>query len=116
MYSSFTGKSCRQLVAEHAHADEVEREAVRIAEQRRADADELRPDYRVTLTEDDLDALVDEGTVVVFTGTDEQQRLVTFGVDHRNARDIVAIVREQGELVVGIDSWQVLRSSEPVTV
>jgi hypothetical protein len=119
MYSSFTGKSCRQLVAEHANADDIEREAVRIAEERRAAADSIAlddVDLLVTVTEGDLESLVDQGTVVVFTGTDEHQRIVTFAVDHRPAQDIVDIIRGAGELVVGIESWQVIRTTSPITV
>lgn len=120
MLSSFTGPSCRELAARHADADEIERENVRIAQQRRNEADAQAAlesaDDIVWVTEEDLDSIVDQGSVVVFTGIDNQERVVTFGVDHRPARDIIALVHEQGSLPCSVEDWQVLRRTAPVTV
>lgn len=120
MVSAFTGPSCRELAARHANADEVERQAVQEATERRAAADAQAAlqvdDDIVWVTEDDLDAVVDQGSIVVFTGTDNQERLVVFGVDHRPASGLIEAVREQGSIPCQVEDWQVLRRTAPVTV
>lgn len=113
MYSAFTGKSCRQLVAEHANADDVEREAVQVAQQRRAEADS---GVLTVWVGDDLSLIEDHGSVVVFLGTDEQERLIRFAVDHRIARDLAAHLKTEGEVPCSVEPWQVLSATSPVVV
>jgi hypothetical protein len=117
MVSKFTGKGDRERLAALGDVEAREQQAVAEAQERRAaaDADEFDGSL-VTITEDDLEAVSDQGTIVVFTGTDDEERIVTFGVDHRVAQDIVNLVREQGELVCGVEDWQVLRRTSPVVV
>lgn len=105
-HSSFTGKSCRQLVAQHANADEVEREAVRIASQRRAEADAEANEDTVWVGTDDLRE--DHGSVVIFTGHDAHGRVVRFAVDHRVAAGLVEVIEAQDVVPCYVESWQVL--------
>lgn len=49
----------------------------------------------------------DEGTVIVLTGTDEQGRAVTFGADHRQARNIIEAA-SHGVIEAEVEGWQVL--------
>ena len=118
MFCNFTGPSDRQRLAALGDVDAREREAVEEAKARRAAADAAEDfdGLLVTVTEGDLDSIVDGGSVVLFTGTDANDRVVTFAADHRCAQDIVNIVRAEGELVCGVESWQVLRRTSPVTV
>lgn len=53
-------------------------------------------------------ALADRGTIWLFGGHDEENRQVTFGVDHRVARDLQAILDEDGEVLCHVEDWQVL--------
>lgn len=114
MVSKFEGPGDRERLAALGDVDAREREAVEEAKQRREEAD--AEDNVITVTEGDLEAIVDQGSVVVFTGTDSHDRVVTFAVDHRPARDIVALVQQEGELACQVEDWQVLRRTAPVTV
>jgi hypothetical protein len=66
---------------------------------------------QITITRDDLYSTRDEGTVVVFTGTDEETGdKVSFGADHRPAQELYDAALEQSEPVVAeVDDFQVLR-------
>lgn len=108
MVSKFEGPGDRERLAALGDVDAREREAVAAAKQRREEADEALTNGAILVTEEDLDAIVDEGSVVVFTGTDNNDRIVTFAVDHCPAQDIVALVREHGELACAVEDWQVL--------
>ena len=51
----------------------------------------------------------DTGSVLIFTGTDpETGENIHFAVDHRPANDIIAIVSDEGEAQVAIESWQII--------
>jgi hypothetical protein len=66
---------------------------------------------QILITKDDLINARDEGSVIVFTGTDDATGdRVTFGADHRPARDLYEAALEQSEPVVAeVDDFQVLR-------
>lgn len=50
----------------------------------------------------------DEGTIVVFAGTDAQGDARRFGVDHRLAWDLADRIADEGEVACHVESWQVL--------
>jgi hypothetical protein len=52
--------------------------------------------------------LSDEGSVVVFGGTTESGRYVTFGVDHRLAEPLAQAVVMDGEATAVVEPWQIL--------
>ena len=57
------------------------------------------------------DVLADEGTVVLFLGTDVKDgRTITFAVDHRLAQDIIASEDWQGggSPLVFVEPWQIM--------
>ena len=120
MVSAFTGPSCRELAARHANADEIERQAVQEATERRAAADAQAAlqvdDDIVWVTEDDLNAIVDQGSVLVFTGTDAQGRVVRFGVDHRPAHGLIEAVEAEGTIPCHVEPWQVLSRTSAALV
>jgi hypothetical protein len=65
---------------------------------------------QITITKEDLIHARDEGTVIVFTGTDENGDRVTFGADHRPATALYEAALEQSEPVCAeVDDHQVLR-------
>jgi hypothetical protein len=63
----------------------------------------------VTITQADLEFARDEGTVVVFAGTDQDGGHVTFGADHRAAQDVISGIRDSddGQVVAEVEPWQV---------
>ena len=52
--------------------------------------------------------IVDHGTIVVFTGVDEDGVEHKVGVDHRPAQELIFLLDEQPEVVIEAESWQVL--------
>lgn len=54
----------------------------------------------------------DCGTVVIFEGRDELDRLVSFACDHRVAQDLADAVAE-GEAFVNVEGFQILHVGEP---
>ena len=52
--------------------------------------------------------LSDEGSVVVFGGTTESGRYVTFAVDHRMAEPLAQAVVMDEEAIAEIEPWQIL--------
>lgn len=115
MVSKFTGKGTRERLAALGDVEGREQQAVAEAQERRAATSAPEDDgLRVRVVETDLEAIQDQGSIVVFTGTAEDDSVVTFGVDHRPAHEVIAIVREEGELVCWVEDWQVLRRTAPV--
>jgi hypothetical protein len=69
---------------------------------------------QITITKEDLIHARDEGTIIVFTGTDENGDRVTFGADHRPATALYEAALEQDEPVCAeVESWQVI-SRQPL--
>lgn len=69
----------------------------------------------ITLTpEDVVDTLVDEGSVVMVTGTDEDGQRVTIGADARAIDPALAalLMGEEPEVQVEFEPWQVLGRSD----
>jgi hypothetical protein len=63
---------------------------------------------QITITKEDLIHARSEGTVIVFTGTDENGDRVTFGADHRPAEALYEAALESGDPVTAdVDEWQV---------
>lgn len=55
----------------------------------------------------------DEGSIVVFAGTDDEGREVHFGCDHGPAQEVVERIIERGTVQVAIDSWQIVGVMAP---
>lgn len=51
----------------------------------------------------------DHGTIVVFTGTNDDGDTITFGVDHRPAQGLLDALDTEGTIDAEVESWQVLR-------
>lgn len=64
----------------------------------------------IDLTHDDLDTVVDHGSVVEITGTssDDPTMRVAFAGDHRSMSGLLAILEEGHEVPAVIEDWQVL--------
>ncbi len=62
----------------------------------------------ITVTQADLAASQDAGTVLVLTGTDAEGRRVMFGGDWRPMADLINAVWHEGEAVAEVEPWQVL--------
>lgn len=57
-------------------------------------------------------------TVLKFKGISPDGDIVTFGVDHRPARDLYAAMKEAAEfndppVMVSIEDWQILKTVSP---
>lgn len=52
----------------------------------------------------------DEGSVVVFEGLDNEGLLVTFGVDHRTAQDLVNLLEAGEDPDVEVPEWSILKT------
>ncbi len=52
-------------------------------------------------------ALTNHGTITTFHGFDENSNLVVFGVDHRPAQTLVALL-EAGEVMCEVEGWQIV--------
>ena len=74
-----------------------------------ADEDNTDPDY-VVHCEDNQPA--NHGSVWVFFGTTESGDVVTFGVDHRPAVGLLALIKDHGSIPVVVESWQILSRSK----
>ena len=68
----------------------------------------------VTLTIEDVDAVIDQGSVVVITGTDDVGQRVTFAGDHRPLGHIIEalLTDAEDEIVVEVEDWQILGASK----
>jgi hypothetical protein len=67
----------------------------------------------LTITTDDvIRHAVDHGTVWTLTGTDEDGHRVTFGADHRPAREIIALAADLGEIDVSVEDWQIVSQTD----
>lgn len=59
--------------------------------------------------------LMGSGSVWLFEGVaevgDDDGMLVTFGVDHRIAQDLAALIEEEGEVACWVEEWQILSRS-----
>lgn len=63
----------------------------------------------VTVTEDDLAEVSDQGSVVLFVGTRETDgNRVRFAVDHRPAGGLYESVQTEGEIGCEVEPWQIL--------
>lgn len=61
----------------------------------------------VTVTSEDLDTIVDHGSVIEVTGTAEDGARVTFAGDHRPMTFFLNAVKESGEEVTDVAKWQI---------
>lgn len=66
---------------------------------------------QVTLEDTDVATLIDQGTVVVITGTGEDGQRVTFGADARAIEPALRalVMDEEFSVDVEVDEWQILR-------
>jgi len=49
-----------------------------------------------------------DGTIWLFAGRTSDGHDITFGVDHRPARDLYDLICEDGPVPVSLETWQVL--------
>ena len=64
----------------------------------------------ITLIDTDVDTVLDEGSVVAITGTDEDGQRVRFGADARMIEPVLRalVMDEEFEIPVEVEDWQVL--------
>ena len=62
----------------------------------------------ITLSRDDLGTIVDEGSIVIITGTSESGERVIFAGDARPMRELVNGIVNEGEVVAEVEDYQIL--------
>lgn len=68
----------------------------------------------ITLVDTDIATLVDHGSIIAITGTDEEGQRVRFGADARMIEPALQalVMDEEYEIDVEVDDWQVLGVSQ----
>lgn len=63
---------------------------------------------QLTVADVSADAIRNEGSIIVLEGINEAGKVIWFAADWRPALEIIAIVQDEGELVVEIEPWQIV--------